>query len=207
MNHVNYFSDLGLKIDLTSDDNLKIKGLSILQGDLRNQVLQYAKENKWRIVFEIQTENKSLEEKIETLWNKATQLENWVDDPHSEVDWEIRTARVQELQEMSLEIDRLKAQQTTPNKTIMDMYSKIEPYWKNKWMSPALEDINKILNANKVKFKKKKYKEFVYDIGAILKPDIKKNKQLAIKIIEDLAYLKSVENWGHPVSIEDCVNG
>jgi hypothetical protein len=110
MNHIDYFLDKGLSINATTDANLKIKGLSILQEDLKKQVIQYAQKNKWRIVFEIQTQNKSLEEKIETLWNKATQLEDWIDDPESDVPWQEKTKYVPQLQEMSLEIDCLKDQ-------------------------------------------------------------------------------------------------
>ena len=55
MNHINYFSDVGLDINITPDGNLKIKGFSSLQNDLKNQVLQYAKKNKRGIILELQT--------------------------------------------------------------------------------------------------------------------------------------------------------
>jgi len=115
MNQVNYFSDIGLNINITPDDNLKIQGLSSLQSDLKNQVLQYAKKNKWQILFEIKTQNKTIQEKIDILWNQADKLADWIDDSSSTVPWQERAARVPELQEMSLEIDNLITQQDDGN--------------------------------------------------------------------------------------------
>lgn len=109
MNYVTYFSDKGLDISITADDNLKIQGLSSLQDDLRIQVLQYAQENKWCIVFEIQTQDKTLQQKIDTLWKKATILADWIDNSESNVSWQKRAAKIQEIQKMSEEIDRLEA--------------------------------------------------------------------------------------------------
>lgn len=111
MNHVNYFSNKGLDITITPDGNLKIQGLSSLQGKLTDQVLQYAKKNKWRILFEIKTQKKTLKEKIDILWNQADELADWLDDSDSDISWQERTLKIPELQEMSLEIDRLIAQQ------------------------------------------------------------------------------------------------
>ena len=47
MNLVDYFSDKGLSVNLTTSENLKIKGLSALQGDFKQHVLQYAQKNKY----------------------------------------------------------------------------------------------------------------------------------------------------------------
>ena len=54
---------------------------------------------------------KTLQEKIDILWNHATKLADWIDDENSNIPWQDRAARVPELQKMSLEIDRLKAKQ------------------------------------------------------------------------------------------------
>ncbi len=109
MKHVKYFSDLGLDVGITLDGNLKIKGLSALQNDLESQMLQYAKKNKWQILFELQTQSKTLQEQIDILWTQAEKLADWIDDSCSAVPWQERAEKVSELQEMSLKIDRLKA--------------------------------------------------------------------------------------------------
>ncbi len=55
---------------------------------------------------------KTLQEQINILWNQADKLADWIDDSSSTVPWKERAAKVPELQEKSLEIDRLKAKQT-----------------------------------------------------------------------------------------------
>ena len=60
MNHLSYFSDKDLAVELVNTDNLKIKGLSSLPGNLRNQVLKYAKEHKRQILIEICMQDKSI---------------------------------------------------------------------------------------------------------------------------------------------------
>ncbi len=107
---MNYFSDKGLNVSTTPDGDLKIQGLSSLQDDLKRQVLQYAKKNKWRIAFEIQTLGKTLQQKIDILWNTAEVLADWMDD-ETDIPWEERAAKIPELQKMAKEIDRLIAQQ------------------------------------------------------------------------------------------------
>ena len=54
MNHLDYFSDRNLAIDFADNENLKIKGLSFLPGDLKDQVLKYAKCHKQQILIELQ---------------------------------------------------------------------------------------------------------------------------------------------------------
>ena len=63
MNRINYFSDKGLTIDLDSNLNLRIKGLSSLPNSLRNQVLKYAKNHKHQILVEVCMQGKSLQGK------------------------------------------------------------------------------------------------------------------------------------------------
>jgi hypothetical protein len=63
MNHLNYFSNKGLIVDFVNSDGLKIKGLSSLPGDLKNQVLKYAKNYKQQILFEICMQGKSIQGK------------------------------------------------------------------------------------------------------------------------------------------------
>ena len=109
MNYVTYFVNKGLNISITADGNLKIQGLSSLQDDLRIQVLQYAQENKWRIVFEIQTQDKTIQQQFDSLWETAETLADLIDNPESDVPLQERTTKVPELQEMSAELDRLKA--------------------------------------------------------------------------------------------------
>jgi len=89
--------------------------------------------------------------------------------------------------------------------TAQVIYLEIREHWQNKWMSQALEDIVKIVNQEKVNFKNERYKDFVYKIGGILKPDLLKNKGIAMKIIFDLGWLKSIQDDGHPISIDDCL--
>ena len=107
MNHINYFSDIGLDINITPDSNLSIKGLSSLQKDLIEQVVQHAKENKWRIIFELQTQNKTLNKKITILWKQADKLADWIDDERSDTHWKERRKYVPQVLEMGAEIDRL----------------------------------------------------------------------------------------------------
>jgi len=114
MKYCTFFSDKGLLVSLFGND-LKIQGLASLPDDLREHVLQYAKKNKWRILFEIKTYNKTLQEQINDLWCQADKLADWIDDSSSTVPWQDRAARVPELQEMSLEIDKLIAQQDGEN--------------------------------------------------------------------------------------------
>ena len=49
MNHLDYFSDKGLILSLAGNENLKIQGVASLPGDLKNQVLKYAKEHKQKM--------------------------------------------------------------------------------------------------------------------------------------------------------------
>jgi hypothetical protein len=63
MNHLDYFSDKNLAIDLADNENLKIKGLSSLPGSLRNQVLKYAKNHKQKILIELCMQGKSIQGK------------------------------------------------------------------------------------------------------------------------------------------------
>ena len=54
MKHIKYLSDRSLNIRLVDGDSLKIDGLSSLKGELKNQVIQYAKDYKREIIFELQ---------------------------------------------------------------------------------------------------------------------------------------------------------
>lgn len=49
----------------------------------------------------------SEKQKYDALWKKAWALADWIDDSDSTVSWQERAAKVPELQEMSIEIDRL----------------------------------------------------------------------------------------------------
>lgn len=118
MRHADYFINKGLTIDITSDDNLKLKGLSFLQDYLKNQVLQYAKQNKWRIIFELQTQNKSLDETINILWDKAIKLADWIENPDSDISLQKRTKYVPKLLEMSEQISELEKQITSSVKIL-----------------------------------------------------------------------------------------
>ena len=57
MNCLDYFKLKSLIIDLAGKDSLKIKGLSSLQGELKKQVVEYAKINKQEILFEIRMQS------------------------------------------------------------------------------------------------------------------------------------------------------
>lgn len=63
-------------------------------------------------------EVKTLQEQINDLWSRADKLVDWIDDSNSTVPWQERAAKVPELQEMSLEIDKLKAKQKVIPKEI-----------------------------------------------------------------------------------------
>jgi len=98
MNHINYFSDIGLNINTTPDGNLKIQGLSVLENGLKNQVLQYAKQNKYEIMLQLE---------LNYLWDKAWNLADWIDDADSKIDWRERTKYVPEVLKMSARIGEL----------------------------------------------------------------------------------------------------
>jgi len=109
LKHLKYFSDKRLNLSVTIGGDLKIQGLSSLQDDLRIQVLQYAQENKWRIIFEIQTQDKTIQQQFDSLWETAETLADLIDNPESDVPLQERAAKVPALQEMSAELDRLKS--------------------------------------------------------------------------------------------------
>lgn len=50
---------------------------------------------------------KTYQQQHEDLWEKAWKLADWIDDPDSDVPWQERTARVPELQKMSMMIGEL----------------------------------------------------------------------------------------------------
>jgi len=60
----------------------------------------------------VKPEKKLLQKQIDYLWVEANKLVDWADDSESEIPWQKRAAKVPELQEMSIEIDRLKAKKT-----------------------------------------------------------------------------------------------
>ena len=50
---------------------------------------------------------KTYQQQHDHLWQKAWNLANWIDNPGPEIPWQERTAKVPELQAMSLELDQL----------------------------------------------------------------------------------------------------
>ncbi len=58
----------------------------------------------------INPEKTTYQKKIDDLWSRADELADWIDNPGSAIPWQERAAKVPELQEMSLEIERLKFQ-------------------------------------------------------------------------------------------------
>ena len=71
MNHLSYFSDKGLTVSSIENGDLKIQGLSSLPGNLRSQVLEYAKSYKQQILFEIKMQDNTIHEGRCTLFCPA----------------------------------------------------------------------------------------------------------------------------------------
>ena len=105
MKYIKYFSDLGLDIDSTLDGNLKIHGLSSLKDDVKSKALEYAKKNKPLIVFELQTQNTTHQQKHDALWEKAWALADFLDDNF--IPWPERKARIPEYDQMVSKIENL----------------------------------------------------------------------------------------------------
>ncbi|MBA3010013.1 MAG: hypothetical protein KJ658_05185 [Proteobacteria bacterium] len=65
------------------------------------------------IVPKIQNEN-PYQNQFDTLWEKATNLADWIEDSSSTIPFQERAARVPELQKMSMMLDELKQQISRP---------------------------------------------------------------------------------------------
>ena len=71
MNYFEFFKSHGLKVSSSDGHGLQIQGLSFLQGNKRDFILQYARRHKLGIL-------------IELLWAKAWTLAEYIDNPEGD---------------------------------------------------------------------------------------------------------------------------
>lgn len=85
MNHSEFFKKNGLKVSTDDGWDLQIRGLSSLPGEKKDHLIQYARDNKPGILYEL-------------LWAEAWNLAEWIDNERAPP--EERQARLPELLKM-----------------------------------------------------------------------------------------------------------
>jgi len=93
MNHSNFFKKHGLKVSTDDGWELQIRGLSSLPGEKKNHIIQYAKDNKPGILYEL-------------LWAEAREFAKWMD--NEQVPPEERQARLPEFSKIKARLQGLR---------------------------------------------------------------------------------------------------
>lgn len=108
---IQFFEDRGVKIAVTSDGKLNLKGLSKIDSDTRQEVLTFARQNKKQILSKLQTPPPNLSKihpgqrsEYTRLWFQGHKLADFIDG--NTASYEDRIAKLPELTRLS---DRMQA--------------------------------------------------------------------------------------------------